>query len=93
MHGRRSAQHRANRAHERDPSAASAANAHCKADVGGLQNVTLNKTGAQTPTMPSPFESVVGSLRGLRSEDGNWQVQRMKAPMDLLRHLRHAGVR
>ena len=39
------------------------------------------------------LESVVGSLRGLRSEDGNWQVQRMKAPMDLLRHLRHAGVR
>jgi hypothetical protein len=39
------------------------------------------------------LESVVGSLRRLRGEGGDWQVQRMKAPMDLLRHLRHAGVR
>jgi hypothetical protein len=39
------------------------------------------------------LESVVGSLRGLRGEDGNWQVQRMKTPMDLLRHLRRAGAR
>jgi hypothetical protein len=39
------------------------------------------------------LDSVVSSLRGLRGEDGNWQLQRMKAPMDLLRHLRHAGAR
>jgi hypothetical protein len=39
------------------------------------------------------LESVVTNLRMLRSEHGDWQVQRMKAPMDLLRHLRHAGVR
>lgn len=39
------------------------------------------------------LESVVSSLRRLRSDEGNWQIQRMKAPMDLLRHLVHAGVR
>ncbi len=39
------------------------------------------------------LESVVTNLRLLRTEQGDWQVQRMKAPMDLLRHLRHAGVR
>ncbi|MGA3024972.1 MAG: hypothetical protein ABSF98_09400 [Bryobacteraceae bacterium] len=39
------------------------------------------------------LESVVGSLRRLRGEDGDWQVQRMTTPMDLLRHLRHAGAR
>ena len=39
------------------------------------------------------LESVVGSLRRLRNEEGGWQVQRMKAPMDLLRHLCQAGVR
>jgi hypothetical protein len=39
------------------------------------------------------LESVVSSLRRLRSEDGDWPVQRMKAPMDLLRHLCHAVVR
>lgn len=37
------------------------------------------------------LESVVISLRRLRSEQGDWQLQRMKAPMDLLRHLFHAG--
>lgn len=37
------------------------------------------------------LESVVGSLRRLRGGGGDWQVQRMKAPMDLLRHLRHAA--
>ena len=39
------------------------------------------------------LESVVISLRRLRNEEGDWQVHRMKAPMDLLRHLRHVGVR
>jgi len=39
------------------------------------------------------LESVVTSLRRLRAEQGGWQVQRMKAPMDLLRHLSHAGIR
>jgi hypothetical protein len=39
------------------------------------------------------LESVVSSLRRLHSEGGDWQVQRMEAPMDLLRHLRHAGAR
>ena len=39
------------------------------------------------------LESVVISLRRLRNDDGDWQTQRMKAPMDLLRHLVHAGVR
>jgi len=39
------------------------------------------------------LESVVINLRLLRSENGDWQIQRMKAPMDLLRHLRHVGTR
>ncbi|HTP88021.1 MAG TPA: hypothetical protein VMJ34_13795 [Bryobacteraceae bacterium] len=37
------------------------------------------------------LESVVCNLRLLRTEEGDWQIQRMKAPMDLLRHLVHAG--
>jgi hypothetical protein len=39
------------------------------------------------------LESVVSSLRRLRDEEGDWQVHRMKAPMDLLRHLFHVGAR
>ena len=38
------------------------------------------------------LDGVVSSLRLLRGEEG-WQAQRMKAPMDLLRHLVHAGAR
>jgi len=35
------------------------------------------------------LESVVSNLRGMRGDDGVWQVQRMNTAMDLLRHLRH----
>jgi len=38
------------------------------------------------------LESVVISLRRMRTQTGDWQTQSMKTPMDLLRHLCHAGV-